>query len=87
MRDHLRKGLLAVFAGGPHYVWCPKTRWSPPLGASIALKIGKNELETKKLQLPKVRGVILIKILDQTGHSLFLIPSKNLQILICCLHL
>jgi len=61
MSDHLRYGLLAVFAGGPHCLWCPKTRWSPPLGASMALKIGKNELETRKLQFPKVRGVIFIK--------------------------
>ncbi len=58
MRDHLSWGLLLVFAGGPHCLWCPKSRWSPPLGASMALKINKNEQEMRKLQPSEVRGVV-----------------------------
>jgi hypothetical protein len=48
MNNHLRKNLLSVFARGPHCLWCSKSRWSPPLDASIALKISKNELEERK---------------------------------------
>jgi hypothetical protein len=50
---------------------------SPPfdvsLDASIALKISKNELEVRKLRTQS----FLQKILDQTAHSLFFIPSKQ----------
>jgi len=47
--------------GKPHCLWCPKNRWSPLLGASVALKIGKNELEARKLQPLKVGGITFIK--------------------------
>jgi hypothetical protein len=59
MRDHFREGLLAIFARGAHCLWCPKSRWSPRLGASMALKIDKNEQEERKLQPPpKVRRIV-----------------------------
>jgi hypothetical protein len=57
--EHLGQGLLIVFARGPHCLWCPKSRWSPSLGPCIALKIGQNRLEVRKLWPPKVEeGVI-----------------------------
>jgi hypothetical protein len=43
---------FSFFCRRAHCLWCPKTRWSPPLGATIALKIGKNELEARKLWSP-----------------------------------
>jgi hypothetical protein len=61
MSDHLRYGLLTIFVGKPHCLWCPKNRWRPLLGASVALKIGKNELEARKLQPLKVGGIAFIK--------------------------
>ncbi len=59
MSDHLRYGLHTIFVRGPHCLWCPKNRWSPHLGTSIALKIDKNELEVRKLQPFKVGGGIV----------------------------
>jgi hypothetical protein len=80
--------LLTVFAGAPHCLWCPKSRWSPPLGTSIALKIGKDELEARKLHAPQVGGSFLHKIFNPTAHSLFLIPSeKSLNITLLPLEL
>jgi hypothetical protein len=38
-----------VFAGGSHCLWCPKNKWNPLLDASVALKIGKNELKCEKI--------------------------------------
>ncbi len=61
MSDHLRQGLLAVFVGEPHCLWCPQSRWRPPLGASIALKIGKNELQAKKLQPLEIGRVVFYR--------------------------
>jgi hypothetical protein len=60
-------------------VWCPKSRWSPPLCAFIALKIDKNGLEARKLRLlqsPKVGGVGFLKN-SITACSVFLDPSTN----------
>ncbi len=37
-------------------IWCRKRWWSPPLCASIALKIGKNGLKVRKLYLPPSEG-------------------------------
>jgi hypothetical protein len=39
-------------------VFKKKSRWSPPLGASVALKIGKNRLEAKKVTPSEVGGFI-----------------------------
>jgi len=50
--------LLTVFAAGPHCLWCPKSGWSLPHGPSIALKIGKYELEVRKLEPLEVGGVV-----------------------------
>jgi hypothetical protein len=44
--------LVAVSAGGVHYLWRPKRKWSPPLGASVELKIDKKGLEARKLWPP-----------------------------------
>jgi hypothetical protein len=56
----------------------PKSRWSPPLGASVALKFNKNGLEARKLQSLKVRGVVFwVKNLNGSAHSLFSNPSKK----------
>jgi hypothetical protein len=44
--------LLAIFA---------KHGWSPPLGASVALKIDKNEIEARKLRPLEVRDVVFTK--------------------------
>jgi len=52
--------LTVFFAKGPHCLWCPKNRWSLPLGAFIALKIGKDELEARKLW-PSSKGGSLLK--------------------------
>jgi hypothetical protein len=69
---------LTVLAGGAHCVWCPKTRWSPPLGASVTLKTGKNGLEVRNLRPPKVRGGHFYKKnLNRPAHSLFQNPSEN----------
>ncbi len=46
-------GFLNIFAGRPHCLWCPKSRWSLPLCPSITLKLKKNGLEARKLQPPK----------------------------------
>jgi hypothetical protein len=37
------------FVGGSSCLWCLKSRWSPPLGVVVTLKIGKNGLEVKKV--------------------------------------
>jgi hypothetical protein len=56
-----------------------KERWRPPLGASVALKISKSELEARKLQPSQIgRGLFLQKNLDRTAPSLFLNPSKKI---------
>ncbi len=57
----LKAGFLPVFAGGPYCLWCPKSRWSPPLCASIALQISKNGLEVRKLWPPKVGVIVFTK--------------------------
>jgi hypothetical protein len=44
----------------------------------MALKIGKNELEVRKLWLSEVGGLFLQKKFNQTTYSLFSNPSKNL---------
>jgi hypothetical protein len=49
--------LLIVFAGGSHCLWCPKSEWNPLLDASVALKMGKNGLNARKLQRFKIGGV------------------------------
>jgi hypothetical protein len=44
----------------------------------MTLIIAKIELKMKKLRLPQVgRFVFIICFLDQTIHSLFMIPSKK----------
>jgi hypothetical protein len=75
---HLMKGLLAVSTGGPHCLWCPKTKWSPPLGTSVTLKIDKNWLKARKLRPPKQGGLFFFsKFLNQTTQSLFPNPAKK----------
>jgi hypothetical protein len=49
-------GFLALFVGGPYCLGCLKSRWSHSLNAFVALKIGKNGLEARKLWLPEIRG-------------------------------
>ncbi len=66
--------MLTIFARGPPLFMVSKEyRWSPLHGASIALKIAKNELEVRKLWPPKV------EILVRAAHSLLSTPSKNLK--------
>jgi hypothetical protein len=38
-----------------------KERWSPPLGASVALKSSKSELEPRKLQPTQIGTVVFTK--------------------------
>jgi hypothetical protein len=77
--------LLPIFAKWPH---CLKSIWNPPFGTSITLKFDKIELEVRKLWPLEVGGgVIFTKKIDQTIHSLFLIASKNLQIILLPLEL
>jgi len=52
--------LLAIFVGRLHCSWCPKSIW-PPLGASMALKMNKSELEARKLWPPEVGGVVFLE--------------------------
>jgi hypothetical protein len=59
--------LFTIFARGAHFLWCPKNRWSPSLGASVALKIDKNELKGRSLWLPEVGGLIFTK--DSQSNS------------------
>jgi hypothetical protein len=42
-------------------LWCPKSRWSPSLVASVALKIGKKWTRDKKVTGPEERGSFLQK--------------------------
>jgi hypothetical protein len=68
---------LAIFVGGPHCLWCPKSRWSPPLCESIALKIGKNGLKVRKLCPPPSKGGrFLKKISIEQIISYFRTPQK-----------
>jgi hypothetical protein len=76
---------LAIFAREPHCLRCPISRWNPPLCAFITLKIGKNELEARKLPAPQIGGSFLQKNSQSTLHSLFSNPFKNLFKLFCCL--
>jgi hypothetical protein len=71
--------LFAIFVGRPYCLWCPKNRWSPSFGAFVALKIGKNGLEARKLRPPKIGGSFLHKILNQIAHNLVLKPQKILK--------
>jgi hypothetical protein len=74
---HLREGFFAIFARGPHFLWCPKSKWSPPLCASITLKMGKNELKVRKLWPLKLGGVVFLRKINQPSHSLFLNLSRD----------
>jgi hypothetical protein len=38
-----------------------KSRWSPPFGTCVALKISKDRLKAKKLHPPEIRGSFLQK--------------------------
>ncbi len=77
----LKAGFFAVFAGGPHCLWCPKRRWSPPLCTSIGLQIDKNGLEVRKLWPPKVGAIVFTENSKWKAHRLFLNPSnKSLNI-------
>jgi hypothetical protein len=71
--------LLVVFAGGP-VVHGVQNRWSPPLDASVALKIGKNGQEARKLWPPKVGGVCFYrKCLIEHFIAYFGTPQKILK--------
>jgi hypothetical protein len=48
-----------------------------PFVASVALEIGKNGLEVRKLWPPEVKGEVTENFQSDTTHSLFLNPSKN----------
>jgi hypothetical protein len=72
--------------GGLHCFCAPNKTWKPPLGASDALIVLKNELETRKLRSPKVEGVKNSKK-QTTEHYYkagFLTPPKILCMLLCC---
>jgi hypothetical protein len=55
MSEHLKVEFAHHFCSRAHCLWCPKSRWSPPLGASVALKFSKNELEQENYD-PQVKG-------------------------------
>jgi hypothetical protein len=56
-----------------------ESRWSSRLGASVAMKIGKNRLESKKsYTLQSREDCFYEKILNHLAHGLFLHLSKNL---------
>jgi len=38
-----------VFCRRAYSLWCPKSRWIPPLGVFVALQISENGLEVRKL--------------------------------------
>jgi hypothetical protein len=42
--------------GRLHCFWCPNKTWTPFIDAPGTLKIVKDEIELKKLWLPKVEG-------------------------------
>jgi hypothetical protein len=68
---------LAIFAGGPHCLWYPKSRWSPPLCAYIALKLRKNGLKVRKLCLPPSKaGQFYKKISIEQIIAYFRTPPK-----------
>jgi hypothetical protein len=54
---HLSAQGRPVPRGGLHCFWSSNKTWTPPLGASVALKIFKNGLEMRKLERLKVEGV------------------------------
>ncbi len=68
----LKEGFLTVFTRGPHCLWCPESRWSPPLCISITLKIGKNGLEV-------MEGHFYKKISIKQLIDYFWIPQKILK--------
>jgi hypothetical protein len=71
---------LAIFVGGPHCLWCPKSRWSPPLCASIALKTGKNGLKVRKLwPSPSKGGRFYKKISIEQIIAYFRTPQKRFK--------
>jgi len=70
--------LLTVFAGGSHCLWCPKSRWSPPLGTPITLKIGKIWLEARKLQ-SRGGGLFCRKFSMKQLIAYFWTPQKALK--------
>jgi hypothetical protein len=73
--------LLTVFAGGSHCLWCPKSRWSPPLGTPITLKIGKIWLEARKLQSRRGGGGVFFcrKFSMKQLIAYFWTPQKALK--------
>jgi hypothetical protein len=46
-----------------------KEWWSPPLGASVALKISKSEFEARKLQPSQIGRVVFTKKKTQSNSS------------------
>lgn len=54
MSDHLSTQGRPDSRGGLSCFWFPNKTWTPPVGASCTLRIGKNGLELKKFQPPKV---------------------------------
>jgi len=69
--EHLRYGFIAVFAQGPHCLWYPKSRWSPPFGASVALKINKKKIRGEKIM------TLLSKGEKQTGGEKVTAPPPS----------
>jgi len=41
--------LFIVCGRGAHCLWCPRNRWNFLFAAFVALKIGENGLEARKL--------------------------------------
>jgi len=81
MNDHLMKSVLFIFVEGPHCLWCSKSRWSPPLGAFITLKISKNKLEMRKWRPLEIGGGCHFyrKCLTELFIAYFLSPQKLLK--------
>jgi hypothetical protein len=48
----LKVGFSHCFCRRAPFLWCTESRWSPPLGPSVALKISKNGFKAKKLWPP-----------------------------------
>jgi len=59
--EHLRLGLLFVFARGLYCLWCQKSRWSSPLGAFVPLKNQQKWIKGEKATNPQVGWVVFIK--------------------------
>ncbi len=72
----LQVGLLIVWAGGHHCLWCPKSGWSLLLMRHI--KNWQKQIRGKKVMAPWCRGEgsFLQKNLKQTAHSYFQTPQK-----------